>query len=334
MIKNPKNPWVSRHSPANCAPFVRMIRRVYRLLMHYTMGSIESVLTKKNVRLQFAPIFIIGVPRSGTTLLYQIMTTALKLCFFNNLMRIFYECPVLISLFTLPMGGNKATKNFASYYGNTSGWSDPYQGEGIWWRWFPQDPCYVGSGFLNYTQQQQLRRTISLMEHIFRVPFVNKWPVNSVRIIPLSEVFPEAVFIRVNRDPVMVAQSLLHGRREYLGDVGTWISTKPSNFENIKSESNIDQVCEQIFYIEQDIDRDSKIVGIERFLDIEYEELCNSPVSAINKIKQFYASTPSGCVLSNLGDPPKKMSESKNMKVSLDEYKSIEICLNKLYEDN
>jgi hypothetical protein len=307
------------------------LKRAFRLIVPATIYKLESLLIKKNIKLKFAPIFIIGVPRSGTTLAYQVMTTVLKLCYFNNLMKYLPGCPNILSLLTSPAGGNKAPMNFSSFYGATLGWNAPYQGEAIWWRWFPRDPHYVGSGFLNSRQQKELRNTISLIEYISRVPFVNKWPANSVHIIPLAETFPEAVFIRVNRDPVMVAQSILHGRKEYKGDVKKWLSAKPSNFKKIESKTNIDQVCEQIYYIEQDMDRDSKVVGKNKFLNIEYEELCKSPKNVINKIRGFYSSAPYGCALSDRGNLPERFFRRSGMKVSIDAYKSIEACLNKLY---
>jgi hypothetical protein len=172
------------------------------------------------------------------------------------------------------------------------------------------------------------------MERIFKVPFINKWPINSVRILPFAEAFPDCVFIRVKRDPVMIAQSILQGRREFWNDEGKWISAKPNNYEEIKTKTNIEQVCEQVYYIEKDIDRDSKIVGIEKFLDIEYKELCESPKNVVNKIKDFYTKRSNGYVLSDRHNPPNKFDYQINIKVSYEEYKFMEKYINQIYQKN
>lgn len=312
-----------------------LIRKIFILPLRplrKTMNYIESILLKKNVQIPFAPIFIIGPPRSGTTLIYQIMTKALHLCYFNNLLKYFPCCPILTSLITQHFGANRGSKNYSSYYGETTGWSNPYQGYLIWLRWFPSDPSYIGSGFHNSVLKQEIRSTVAHMENIFNVPFVNKWPVNSVRILPFAEAFPNGVFIRVKRDPVMIAQSILHGRREYWNDEGRWISAKPSNYEEIIQKTNIEQVCDQVYYIEKDIERDSEIVGVEKFLDIEYNELCASPKNVINKIKDFYNQRSNGYLLSDRHNPPNKFDHQKNIKVSYEEYKLIEKYINQRYQ--
>jgi len=302
------------------------------LRVRKTMAGIESKLISKNIKLPFAPIFIIGLPRSGTTLLYQVMTKCLKMCYFNNLTDHFPKSPVLVSLLTSPFNGNRPHGDFSSYYGETIGWNAPSQGGLIWREWFGEDPCYIAAGLLDAKAQHEIRNTLALMEMAFRAPFVNKWPVNSVRILAFAEIFPEAVFIRTHRNRLMVAQSILYGRKEFWGDSGAWLSAKPSNYENIKSKSNIDQVCEQIFYVEKDMDRDSKIVGLERFLSIDYEQLCSSPADIINKIRGFYAATPHGCNLLSRSDVPKQFPFSTTIKINRKEYESLRVCMKKLYQ--
>jgi len=105
------------------------------LRVRKTMAGIESKLISKNIKLPFAPIFIIGLPRSGTTLLYQVMTKCLKMCYFNNLTDHFPKSPVLVSLLTSPFNGNRPHGDFSSYYGETIGWNAPSQGGLIWREW-------------------------------------------------------------------------------------------------------------------------------------------------------------------------------------------------------
>ena len=302
--------------------------------MRRAMAKIEPKLIDKKIELPFAPIFIIGVPRSGSTLIYQILTNCLNLCYFNNLMAYFPESPALISLLTSRIGGNTPPFSFSSYYGTTNGWNAPSQGGYIWMkRWFPEDPCYMGSGVLKAGARREIHNTIAFIQTVFGVPFINKWPVNSVRIRAFAEVFPQAVFIRIRRNPVMNAQSILHGRREFWGNESVWLSAKPSNYGSIRSKPVIDQVCEQVFYVEKDMNVDSKAVGLHRFLNLDYEELCGSPADIIKTINDFYSKASLGCKLTSRFDVPKEFECDTKRLVSQSEYDYIRAYLENLYEN-
>ena len=54
-----------------------------------------------------------------------------------------------------------------------------------------------------------------------------------LRIGLLKEVFPDAKYIVVNRDPFFVAQSLLLARKKIYGDIIHWWGMMPKNYDQL-----------------------------------------------------------------------------------------------------
>lgn len=287
------------------------------------LKKIENSLLREHVELAYAPIFIIGSPRSGSTLLYQLMARHFKVCYFSNFMVNFHEGPACIAKFLSLINGCNSPAFFDSRYGETFGWRSPNQGIAIWFRWFPKDHSYVGSGVLSKKALREIRNTIALIQKYFNAPFVNKWQANTVRLLALSEALPEALFIRIKRNPIFIAQSILHGKKTLFQDERDWFSTRPSNYEKLKHKEPLEQVCEQVLSIEEDIDRDSEIVGKDKFLSVEYEELCRAPRRVMNSIQSFYMKNQKLCDLKPRYVIPSSFPYNDSVQVSAEEFEAI-----------
>lgn len=307
-----------------------ILRPSYRLMLK-GMTAMERRMLRSDRDLPYPPIFIIGVPRSGTTLLYQLITRSLEVAYLSNLMAEHYDHPCTISYCLSRLDGCTPPDNYKSSYGETAGWRAPSQGWQFWARWFPGDQGYVGRGEISSTSRREMRNTIGLIEKIYGRPFVNKNLSLGVRLQPLNEAFPEALFIRIQRDRADNAQSLLKGRKEYTGDINNWISVKPSAYEMIKGKDPITQVCEQIYYLEDDINRDIRLIGEDRCLNLSYTELCQEPREVIEKIMEFYEQKARTGVLKKKHDPPAFFDISSGKKCRTDEYARLKESLANLY---
>jgi hypothetical protein len=285
--------------------------------------KIENSLLREHVELIYAPIFIIGSPRSGSTLLYQLMARHFKVCYFSNFMVNFPEGPACMAKFLSLINGCNSPAFFDSRYGETFGWRSPNQGIAIWFRWFPKDHSYVGSGVLSKKALREIRNTVALIQKYFNAPFVNKWQANTVRLLALSEALPEALFVRIKRNPIFIAQSILYGKKTLFQDERDWFSTRPSNYEKLKHKEPLEQACEQVFYIEEDIDRDSNIIGKDRFLTVHYEELCTSPMKIMNNIQSFYSRNQKSSGLKSRHEIPFSFPYDDSIKIGAEEFKAI-----------
>lgn len=210
----------------------------------------ENLFVSQGIAPAWNPVFIIGLPRAGTTLMYQMMVFGLKLSYLCNLAAKYSKSPGVISNITSCIKSIEPPNLFTSDYGSTKGWNAPNQGRRIWARWFGSKQAYCKSDFLTNSSVLELRGTIRLLERSMKAPFINKSQGHGVRLLPLNRAFPEAVFVKVHRAPIFVSRSILYGRETYFGSRQQLFSARPSNYNKIQKKAPLRQICEQIYYLD------------------------------------------------------------------------------------
>ena len=319
---------MKRHSPLK-----DFLKTFQQLIVWRILKSIETPLIRYKGQPKYPPIFVTGPPRSGSTLLYQLICRGLKVCYLTNFMRCFATSPILASILIKLIGTGISKENYTSWYGLIRGWNSPSQGIDFWRRFFGKEfycYMYMDADCLKETAMRDMVGTISFIESLFNLPFVNKWQGHAVHILPLVKSFPNAIFIRITREPIQMCQSLLKCRLDLFGDLQAWVSAKPKEYDQIKDKPHIDQICEQIYYLERNMDEDSKKVGEHRFLTLEYESLCSDPRGVLQSIQTFYQKNSGGFELA-LRDPiPESFPCSNNHKVSQEEYHALKTCIDRL----
>lgn len=254
--------------------------------------------------LEHAPVFIVGPPRTGSTLLYQLLVRRYRFCYFSNLLNRFPATPLALTKLSMMVGGFDAADDFNSRYGDTLGWYSPSQGRDCWAGWLPESPNAVGPEEVAPEAKQRIRATVGAMQRICGRPFVNKWPPNSVRVRLLADIFPEALFVRISRAPEPTVRSILRGRDELCRRGSGWFSVKPPGYREIMLERPPDeQAAWQIASIEHTLDADSEAVGRARFFPVRYEELTREPRGVLRAFERFYALS-GGAVLEEGAEVP------------------------------
>jgi hypothetical protein len=226
----------------------------------------------------------VSLPRSGSTLFYLLLLQRFRLCYFSNLMARLPESPLVVARLTRLLGGTSPPRSLANHFGNTRGWSAPNQGWTIFNRWLPGHLDYIDPSALDPAAVDEMRRTIAGLQHGCQAPFASKWQRHAPRLRALAAVFPEALFVHLRRSAEMTAQSILAGRREFLGDERAWLSARPRNYERIRDLPPVEQVCEQVCGLERDIAADRALIGEDRFFTTSYEEFCASPEAVLTAL--------------------------------------------------
>lgn len=203
----------------------------------------------------------------------------------------FPHAPIFISKISVLLKGCDPPDCFDSYYGEISGWKSPSQGYKVWNRWFPVDQCYVDIDGITNDMAKEISNTVCHISNSFNMPFVNKWPGNSVRILPLNYAIPNLLFLRITRNPLYVTNSIMDATKKYLSDDKQWFSTKPKEYNFVKDKPLLERTCEQVYFLEKNIDADIEKVGHEKCFNIEYSDLCKNPVKILNQIAQFIEKT-------------------------------------------
>lgn len=271
-------------------------RAAYAALLHEALRivarPIDAILQGKEERTitgaaasHLPIVLVVGAPRSGTTLVYQTLARYMDVSYVTNLTSLFPRSPITGSrLFRwLPQ---RKSADFGNFYGQTAGLSGPNDGFSLWNKWLGDDR-YVPRTDLNESEQQSMRRFFDAWAKTFRKPFLNKNNRNTACLDLLARVIPQASFVVVRRNPLLVAQSLINARQQVQGDKSVgWGLHSHSSDTAADPLRYVDDVCDQILEIEKQLDEQLQHVPRHRLVEITYEGFCENPASALRWISQ------------------------------------------------
>jgi len=232
-----------------------------------------------------SPVLIIGPPRSGSTLLYQLIANAFEFSFFSNLHHLFYGSPTTCEKF---FGVHRRRRNvgYESSYGQTSGLLAPSECGEYWYRFFPRDPAYQDPREASPEKIEWLRASLSRFVLASGKPVLIKNLFCTLRIPQILAAFPRACFITVGRDTYANAVSILEGRLMFLGAYERWLGVPPKNIDQLRDKPPAEQVVGQIRAIENMI-RQAPIPS-DQITAVKYEEVCRSPQAVIDGLASFF----------------------------------------------
>lgn len=233
-----------------------------------------------HARLRHPPLFIVGAPRTGSTLLYQLVVHRFDVGYLSNRHCRLYGAPSLVERLRPP----REAPDLESRYGRTAGPDAPSECGEYWYRFFRQTPQYVARAEMPEHQRRRLRASIRAFGDAASRPIVFKNLICALRLGPLAKALPEAVFVTISRDLLATATSLLAGRKDLFGDYAHWWSSEPPGIDGFRSRPPHEQVVEQVRRIEEVIERDREAIGDERFFTLTYEGLCEDPGEALARI--------------------------------------------------
>lgn len=258
-----------------------------RLGGHTLMAPLERRLMRGTDQQQ-PPVFIIGAPRSGTSLLYELMITRFRFAYMANAAHRFYRTPLAATrLFRRAISDWRG--DFTSRYGHIDGMGAPNEGGWIWQRWMPDGDWTEGAGF-SQSSLEELRRLTGGLAREFNAPFLNKNVMHSNRLQLMHRIWPEAVYIEVRRNTLDNARSILRAERASGGpDVhgDGWWSVRPRLASELAGETGTLRAAAQVVGVARDIEQDMAVIGRERLLRVDYENICEGTESAMGAIREF-----------------------------------------------
>ena len=226
----------------------------------------------------YPTLHVIGAPRSGTTLLMQSIATHLRIGYINNLIAAFWRAPVYgarLSKKLLPPG---ATSSFESNFGRTINIREPHEWGYFWSEMLGyREMRQVDKGFEDGIGWARLRKVLINMTHAFALPVAFKPMLLTWHLLKMQEVMPRACFVRIRRDPVQNALSLLQYRRTALGAPDKWGSLIPREYDWLKNEPYWKQVAGQIYFLECSVSKQIALMESRNVLEINYEQFCQAP---------------------------------------------------------
>jgi hypothetical protein len=228
-------------------------------------------------------VFIIGAPRSGSTLLYQYLSLVLQVSYTSNAWALLPRSGAYI----FP-GRTSPPIDFRSFYGNSGYFWGPQEGGSIFSQWFDQEEHHFVDDIPG-SLKDKMRIYFEIVSAIGGQPWLIKNGRNAVRLQVLNAAFPEAAYIRIRRDPLMIAQSIIEGRMNLRNDPRKSWTVKPKEWGSIKSLPYPRQVARQVYYIEAQIEQDLVAIPSKNVLTCDYNDFCKAPFEAAHRVCERFS---------------------------------------------
>lgn len=228
-------------------------------------------------------ILVVGPPRSGSTLTYQILARYLNVTYPDNLNSLFPKS----SQFAMKWFSRRTPKSRAlikSCYGQTCRLSGPNEGFHIWDQWLGADR-YQTVDSLPAETSIKMRTFLSQWTHEANKPFVNKNNRSTACIELLSRELKNSYFVLIQRDERDIIRSVIRGREFVQGDKHRpWGLYSQDTLGKQDPLGYVDDVCKQVRKIFQRIKNQIDVVESKRVICVPYSDLCNDPHEVLRKI--------------------------------------------------
>lgn len=185
-------------------------------------------------------VFIVGVPRSGTTLLSQLVSRFLNIGYIDNITARFWANPVLgIRMSRAVLGSDSRSRiRLRSVHGTTEEPWGPHEFGYFWREMFGLDRSSTHNLSPQERQnvdEQILSNRLKEIAVEFAQPVVFKNPICGFQASLIEKCYPNCLFVCTERDDDEVLESIRRTRAERFGSEEVWWSLKPSTFPDISN---------------------------------------------------------------------------------------------------
>lgn len=244
----------------------------------------------KNYVIEHPFLFVFGAPRSGTTLLTQLIAASLDVGFINNLMARFWLAPLHGIRLSLHVLGTDRKITFQSHYARTAAITDIHE-FGYFWRYWLKKESTRGVTHAREMEAeidwQGLRMTLANIQNEFGRAMVFKNIFGSYHLRKMREVLGKVIYIYIERDPLDTAISILDARKKYYTDLNTWWSYMPVEYDLLKDRDYWEQIAGQVYFLRRYYRKRLRENAADISVEIDYETLCRQPLDVLNRIREL-----------------------------------------------
>lgn len=233
---------------------------------------------------------IFGLPRSGTTLLYQLLARTGAVGYPSNIMAMFWSAPWVGARLQVQLSQNSPTLSLLSLAGRTPEPLDPHE-FGYFWR----RACGHSSNALEQDlaglPMEDLAQSLAMVHDVFAAPVVYKNFLVLAHLERMREGLPEMRYLAVNRDAEEVAASLLAVRTEIGVESDREFGPTPKKHMITRTDI-VSRVAAQVCDLEISFKRATDGAAGDLFV-LDYGELCQRPRRIVADILEFLGVDPS-----------------------------------------
>ena len=257
-----------------------------------SLDTVETFLFKRysrDAKVKDVPIlFILGSPRTGSTLIYQVLVNFFQTFYFSNFIEEHFAAHPAVGAALDEVLNPHAPVSYESSYGKTDGMWEPSEASFIFRNWFGGDhPSQAKSCAVLPGLEPHLLATMQSIYALTGRMIIAKNAWNCFRIKTLARLFSRAHFLWIRRDIGLSAHSDLKAR--YLrGGPTVWNSATTANYQEIQKRPYWEQVVEQQYEYNRSIAADLHQFSHGRFIELWYEELCNDIETQLDRLQNYF----------------------------------------------
>jgi Sulfotransferase family len=233
-------------------------------------------------------VFVLGLPRSATTLMSQVLAYSLEAGYVDNVVARLWLAPVHGIRLSRSLLGERGSPAFESDYARTSDLHGIHEFGYFWRHWLRKETF----GDVVHAREREgdidwagLRRALANMQaELGGNAFVAKNILAGYHLPRLRETLGEVIYVYVERDPLDVAVSILDARRKYYVDPNTWWSYTPVEYEALAELDYWEQIAGQVHYLSRFYDAALEEAGLDVVVRTTYEELCRRPRGVLEAV--------------------------------------------------
>jgi hypothetical protein len=258
-------------------------RDLVRYAGNRLLEPIDRLLQRRLARPDLPLAFIVCVPRSGGTVLYQLLARFLDVTYVNNRMARYWAAPIVGAW----LHGRQTRADIAlrSDYGRSAGAAGPHE---FAWFWHHhgkfEESDHLTEAELAEVDGVAIRQALQGLAGFSGRPLLIK-SIDYVnyQIVWLKQVLPSAKFIWIERDVQRVLPSIVRARETENHDPAAWWSTRPRDFRQWRQRPVIEQAQHQIDDVGGAIARGLAAIPAADWMRITHEALVADPAAVVRR---------------------------------------------------
>lgn len=216
------------------------------------------------------PVFIVGMPRSGSTAFHRVLSEHPDLATTTHVTRKTPTNYPLLKLISLVVRDHK-----------------PGEAGTMWDRYVQGDDDVLRAADVTPENRRYYTTAVANVLRLYhRSRFISKCPRNGMRMEFLREIFPDARFIHLIRDGRAVSRSVLE-QRERSGDMMKWWDVRPIGWRQWEKEPPVASVAHQWRSVVQFVHDVGQTMPTDQYMEIRYEDFTRDPVKLLGRVCSF-----------------------------------------------
>jgi hypothetical protein len=266
--------------------------------------------------------FIVGVPRSGTTILAQILAYVTNVGFINNLAAIFWGSPEVGALLAEKLLRDRQFLG-NSRYGQTDEISEPHEFGAFWRKYLDYpDTAQIDSHTVYWAPLLQKLDNVS---NIFGSPVLYKVFQLMWHLAEFHAMRPDTRWVWIRRDETENVESLMGHRRNL--DVGDadWASVVPLRSRQFDSAPPLVKCASQVIFIDEWIEGQLRQVPGNSQIEVNLDSMQVDPEKEITRVCDFLDLDPDRARLDHIKPKlsrKKQIAEMDEIRKALDHVRS------------